>query len=285
LRAREALKAGGQLDIRTNRPRNVEVVIADNQAQRYGDYQLVTADRRPIDTFERAHESLLVASHFAETAQRLRAFFGRRLPLWEGHTPPALEELVEATITHRGDPAQLAGSLVTFLNNIGKRFSPSAFGDRLVREAREGCALSTSGKPAAIQALARHIVETPDHRGVSGALRALVELQRTNMDFAQVEMDCHAEFWKGCVWVGTQIRMKASRESPITGPIRARNRRPRQSAPSMRPRAWNVRALSSCRATRRPFPTALKHVAFSTLRSVARRAACCWSSHEAHQAH
>jgi hypothetical protein len=196
LRAREALKAGGQLDLRTNRPRSVEVVIADNQAQRYGDYQLATADRRPIDAFERAHESLLIVSHFAETAQRLRAFFGRRLPLWEGHTRLALEALVQATITHRGNPTQLAGSVVTFLNSTGKGFSPSAFGDRLVREAHEGCARSTSGRPAAVQAMARHIVETPDHRGVAAALRTLVELRRTNTDFAQIELDCHAEFWE-----------------------------------------------------------------------------------------
>ncbi|MGH7121845.1 MAG: hypothetical protein ACREFP_23105, partial [Acetobacteraceae bacterium] len=195
LRAREALKAGGRLDLRTNRPRAVEVVIADNQAQRYSDYRLASADRKPIDAFEHAHESLLIVSHFAETAQHLRAFFGRRLPLWEGHTRPALEGLVEATIKHRGNPAQLASALVTFLNAIGKGFSPSASGDRLVREAREGCARSTSGKPAAIQAMARHIVETPDHRGVSSALGALAELARTSTDFAQVEMDCYAEFW------------------------------------------------------------------------------------------
>jgi hypothetical protein len=194
LRAREALKGGGQLDLRTNRPRGVAVVNAENQARQYGHYQLASADRQPIDAFARADKSLLIVSHFAETVQHLRAFFGRRIPLWEGHTRPALEGLVEATITHRGDPAQLADALIAFLNDIGKGFSPSGFGDRLVREAREECARSTSGKPAAIQAMARHIVETPDHRGVAGALRALAELRRTNNDFAQVEIDRHAEF-------------------------------------------------------------------------------------------
>lgn len=196
LRAREALKAGDCLDLRTNRPCTVEVVIADNQAQRYGDYQLAPADRRQIDVFERKHESLLILSHFADTAQRLRAFFGRRLPLWEGHTRPALESLVEATITHRGNAEQLAAALVSFMANIGKGFTPSAFGDLLVREAREGCVRAASGKPAAIQEMARHIVHAPDHHGVSGALRMLAELRGTNAAFAQIEFDCHAEFWE-----------------------------------------------------------------------------------------
>lgn len=195
LRARDALKAGGQLDFRTDRPPSVEVVIAENQARRYGQYLLSGPGRRPIDAFERAHGSLLIVSHFAQTAQNLRAFFGRRIPLWEGHPRPALEWLIEAMVTHRGSPEQLAQALVGFMNQIGKGFSPSAFGDRLVSEAAEGCARHANGKPAAIQRIARHIVASPDHRGVAGALRELVELRRTNKDFAQVEMDCHAEFW------------------------------------------------------------------------------------------
>jgi hypothetical protein len=139
---------------------------------------------------------LLIVSHFSEAAQRLRAFFGRRIPLWEGHTRPALGRLAEATIACRGDPGRLAGALVTFLKDVGKGFNPSGFGDRLVREASEGCSKSTTGKPAAIQEMARRIVEAPDHRGIGSALRVLAELRRTNNDFGQVEIDCYAEFWE-----------------------------------------------------------------------------------------
>jgi DNA helicase-2/ATP-dependent DNA helicase PcrA len=102
LGARRILKAGGRIDLRGKLPRGVEVVLADNQARRYGDYQLAAADRRAIDDFERAHDSLLIVSHFAKTAQNLRAFFGRRLPLWEGHTRPALVGLIEATRAQQG---------------------------------------------------------------------------------------------------------------------------------------------------------------------------------------
>lgn len=94
LEARRVLKAGGQIDLRSGLPRNVEIVRADNQARRYGDYQLTNGDRRAIDAFGGAEDSLLIVSHFSDTAHNLRAFFNRRLLLWEGHTRPALEGIV-----------------------------------------------------------------------------------------------------------------------------------------------------------------------------------------------
>ncbi|MGO8915851.1 MAG: ATP-binding domain-containing protein [Stellaceae bacterium] len=196
LHARETLKAGGRVNLRTGRPGSVELVVAENQAQRYGDYQLAGQDRRSIDAFERAHAALLIVSRFTETAQRLRAFFHRRIPLWEGHTRPALEALVEAALAHRGEPTVLAQTLVDFMKEIGKGFSHSAFGDRFISEATEGCVRQTRGKPAALQAMARHIVNSPDHRGIANALRTLAELRNSSEDFAEVEIDRHAEFWE-----------------------------------------------------------------------------------------
>ena len=96
LRARETLKAGGKINLRQPLPPSVEIVFAENQARRKLDYQLSTADRRPIDAFERAQKSLLVLTHFNDTARSLRAFFNRRIPLWEGHTRSGLETLVDA---------------------------------------------------------------------------------------------------------------------------------------------------------------------------------------------
>lgn len=197
LEARRVLKAGGQIDLRSGLPRSVEVVRADNQARRYGDYQLTSVDRRAIDAFERGEDSLLIVSHFSDTAQNLRAFFNRRLPLWEGHTRPALEGLVDATITHNGKPADLAQALVVFIGEVGKGFSPSAFGNRFVQEAVEGCARPTTGKkPSAIQAMARHIVDEPDHRGVASALRSLADFRKTHSDFSGIALDGPAEFWE-----------------------------------------------------------------------------------------
>jgi hypothetical protein len=196
LRARETLKAGGKIDLRDPLPPSVEIVFAENQARRNLDYQLSTADRRAIDAFERTHKSLLILTHFNDTARSLRAFFSRRIPLWEGHMRSGLEELVDAISAGRGDPTALARAVVIFMNDIGKGFSPTAFGNRFEKEVRERCSIRTSGKPAAIQALASRIVAEPDHRGVANALRDLATLKHSNSDFAEIEMDCHAEFWE-----------------------------------------------------------------------------------------
>ena len=86
LAVRSALKAGGAIDLRGRLPRSVTVVFAENQSQRNLDYQLSSQDRRPIDTFERSHPSLLILTRYNDTARSLRGFFNRRVPLWEGHT-------------------------------------------------------------------------------------------------------------------------------------------------------------------------------------------------------
>jgi superfamily I DNA/RNA helicase len=94
------------------------------------------------------------------------------------------------------DRAVLAGAVVTFMGEIGKGFSPSAFGNSFEQEVREGCTAKRRGKPATIQELARFIVAEPDHRGVAKALRRIAELKETDSNFADVEMDCLKEFWE-----------------------------------------------------------------------------------------
>jgi DNA helicase-2/ATP-dependent DNA helicase PcrA len=81
LAARSALKARSAIDLRGRLPRSVTVVIAENQSQRNLDYQLLPQDRRPIDTFERSHPSLLILTRYNDTARSLRGFFNRRVPL------------------------------------------------------------------------------------------------------------------------------------------------------------------------------------------------------------
>lgn len=196
LRAREILKGGGKINLQDALPPSIGIVFAENQARRKFDYQLLSTDRRPIDQFERAQTSLLVLTHFNDTAHSIRAFFNRRILLWEGHTREGLELLVDAMSVHGGDPCALAAAIVLFMNEIGKGFSPTAFGNRFEKEAREGCSMKTSGKPAAIQAAASHIVAEPNHRGVAKALRDLAVLKRSNRDFADIEVDCYAEFWE-----------------------------------------------------------------------------------------
>lgn len=193
LRAREALRAGGKVDLRVGRPSSVSVVRADNCAPRYGDYRLSGVDRRPIDAFERSHESLMILTRVPDVAKNLRAFFDRRIPLWEGHVRRALDGLAQAILMAGADPKQLATSVVSFMNAIGRGFTRSSFGDLLIREVTEGCVRRLGGKPAALQSIARLILESPDHRGVAAALRQLDELRRTSGQFAAIRIDCQVE--------------------------------------------------------------------------------------------
>ena len=195
LAARTALKSGGTIDLTGLLPPSITVVYAENRAPRNLEYQLCADDRGPIDRFEKEQSSLLVLTTYNPTARSLRSFFSRRIPLWEGHVRQGLEQLVSTINATSGDRAALAAGVVTFLANVGKGFSPSAFGERFVQEASEGCSKACKGKPATLQALARFIVAEPDHRGVGKMLRRLQALCESDPAFGAVELDGHREFW------------------------------------------------------------------------------------------
>lgn len=195
LKAREALKTGGKVDLRSGVPPSVSIVFAENQAEKNFDYRLSAQDRKPVDAFEKNQPSLLILTHYNDTARSLRSFFDRRIPLWEGHTRTGLERLVDAVSSGQGDCAALAAAVVVFMGDVGKGFSPSVFGDGFEREARDGCTAKRRGKPAKVQELARFLVADADHRGVANMLRRLWELKDTDGDFADIEIDCYKEFW------------------------------------------------------------------------------------------
>jgi hypothetical protein len=157
LEAREALKNGGRVDLRTA-PSSVQVLQVRNLAQGALDYRLDRDDRRPIDAFEKRQSSLLVLTRHNETARALRGFFGRRILLWEGYTRSALEELVKQ-IGLAGEPESVAAAVVKFMDAVAVGFSPSNFGNRFEVEVAGRCAKLARGKPATIQELARLIVD------------------------------------------------------------------------------------------------------------------------------
>ena len=196
LAAREALKTGGTIDLRGSLPQSVTLVFAENLSRRYFDYQLDFSDRRPIDAFERSQSSLLVLTHYNDTARSLRAFFNRRVPLWEGHTRTGLENLVDALASAQSDAMATAAATVAFLDEVCKGFSPTAFGNRFEQEVRDSCARPCRGKPAQIQNLARFLVNEPNHCGVAKMLRRLSELASNDPHFTDVKIDCHREFWE-----------------------------------------------------------------------------------------
>ena len=194
LAARTALKAGGRVDLRNGLPPSVTVVFAENQSRRNLEYQLSSQERRQIDAFERANNSLLILTRYNDTARSFRGFFNRRIPLWEGHTRDGLEKLVNALSAGEGNSLALAAAIVAFMGDVGKGFSPSAFGNRFEKEVREGCTGNCRGKPALIQELARFLVAEPNHSGVAKMLRRVSQLVHTDRDFADVKIDCGGEF-------------------------------------------------------------------------------------------
>ncbi|MHB1095621.1 MAG: ATP-binding domain-containing protein [Gemmatimonadaceae bacterium] len=194
LAARRNLLQGQPIDLRTGLPESIVVVEAENRAQRRLEYSLSSGDRRMIDRFVDDDASLLILTHHNQTARAFRGFFGRRFPLWEGHTRPALESLVEGVSSAGTNSAQLAELIVSFMGEVGKGFSLSSFGKVLIQEAAEGCRRIRKGKAADIQSLARCVVEDPGHRGVAKCLAGIAELRQSDAAFAVVEIDHHSEF-------------------------------------------------------------------------------------------
>lgn len=193
LAAREILRGGGRIDLRSGLPASITVAIAENKAQSAQGLQL--SDARPVYGFEKASTSLLILTRYNHSARACRGMFMRRLPLWEGHTRTALETLVDSVRGADGKAGPVAAAIVTFMGEIGKGFSASAFGNRFENEAKAGCIAFCRGKSAMIQALAKHVVAQPDHRGVAAMLRKLSELRASDPAFADVEFDHHSEFW------------------------------------------------------------------------------------------
>ena len=217
LQARQLLKSNGVVDLRSGLPSSVTVVYAEDVAQAALDYRLMPVKRRAIDRFVREEESLLILTRYNGTTRSLRAFFGRSVPLWEGYTRPALERLVKAVNVSTGDRKAIASAAVTFMGDVGKGFSPSAFGNRFEQEVKDGCVNRTRGKPALIQELAKFIVDDPSHRGIAAMLQRLAELTSAEPAFADVELDFRREFHDA-------IRLGAF-ETPDAGLAEITNRR------------------------------------------------------------
>ena len=195
LSARDALRNGGKIDLRGRLPPCVSVIVAENQSQQYGVYSLSKSDAKPIYALEKNTSSLLVLATQNATVRALRAFFGRRLPIWEGHVRESLSELITTIETHKGHAANIVEGVVTFLGHVAKGFSPSAFGNTLLAEVSSGCVEKRRKKPATLQALGRIILEQPDHQGVANMLERLSKLIATDPAFTTVKIDYHREFW------------------------------------------------------------------------------------------
>ncbi len=195
LENRTRLAQGGQLRLTGALPRGLKVVFADNAAQRNLGFRLDVQDRRALDADVKGLQPLLVLSHHNDTVKAIRAFLGRSMPIWEGHTRSALPTLVQR-LSEQSDAAAVADAAVNFVQDTCTGFSDSQFAGRLRMEVAQGCVKPAKGKPAEIQALARRIVCQPNHTGVGEFLRGLHSAIKARADFAGVHIDSPREFWE-----------------------------------------------------------------------------------------
>jgi hypothetical protein len=200
LECRQALKDGGTVDLTKALPSQVRLIFADNQAPRRGAFQTSQAEAQEMRRLMTGGE-LLVLSRHNETVSGLRAFCGRRVPVWEGHTRDALEALTSQLSAANDDASVVADGIVRFLGEVGVGFSPTLFGDRFKAEVASGCAKSARGMPATLQTLAKLVLAEPNHKGASKVLAQLRTLAREDAAFEAVKID-HAREYTEAIGLG-----------------------------------------------------------------------------------
>ena len=192
--ARRALKAGREIDLRAELPRGLTLVLADNNAQRHGQYILSNDERRPIDTFVRDASELLILASTNDTVLGLRAFFNRSIPIWEGHTRDALFDLTLSCRQRKGNAVVIGSAFIKFIQSVARGFTETTYGRVLRREIAQGCSARRTGKPAKIQNLARLILDGSNHQGVARALARLGEFMSVDNAFSDIKLDLTREF-------------------------------------------------------------------------------------------
>ncbi|MDR3717402.1 MAG: UvrD-helicase domain-containing protein [Bryobacteraceae bacterium] len=194
LEARAKLRDGGQVDLRGALPNGLRVLQADNVSRAPGQYQLSGQHRAPLIQLMRPLNSVLVVAAHNSTVSSLRAFFNRSMPIWEGHTREALETLCNGARANSGNAAQIGKIAVDFVSSVATGFSPIGYTRLLLEEIELGCVKPRTKKPATLQALARIILEQPDHKGIGKFLTTLRGLTKEDEAFSAIKIDHIREF-------------------------------------------------------------------------------------------
>jgi DNA helicase-2/ATP-dependent DNA helicase PcrA len=190
LKARNSLKDGGTLDLQTGLPPSVVLVRAENEAKKILEYRPERKQRAPIDQFEKTSASLLILSRYGDATQSVRATFSRRIPLWEGNVRPALERYVDALTAANEDRNAVATAITVFVQATATGFTGTDHVKTFLEDVADGCARKRSGGRAAVQQLARLIVDEPNH---VGAAKVLAQIAKDSA-FSAVQLDCRREY-------------------------------------------------------------------------------------------
>jgi AAA domain/UvrD-like helicase C-terminal domain len=195
LKARECLEQQKTIDLTEPVPRSLTILKADNLSSIRTVFQLAPDQGRLIRKQVDAVDQMMILASHNDFVQALRAFWGRTIPIWEGHTREALATLVSVANRHVGDAPALTEALIDFVSSVSIGFGRSSHSDRLLAEVRAGCVRPASGKPAHIQAIGRQILAQPNHIGLSQALSVLNDLiHRKEPGFAEIKVDHRVEF-------------------------------------------------------------------------------------------
>jgi hypothetical protein len=195
LKARTSLRDNGVIDLTGNLPSGLNISIVENTSRSPRGYQLDRIQRKDVDRIVRESDRLMVLASTNDTVGSLRSAFFRQLVIWEGHTRGALSQLVNTLSTPSKNPIDVAGATVLFISNMCVGFSLSSHGNRFVREVQEGCTGKATKKPLHIQNMARHILDSPNHIGVSKVLVHLKELVNAGeAGFQDIKIDYFSEF-------------------------------------------------------------------------------------------
>ena len=171
LTARRTLEAGGQIDLRGNLPAGLHLILANNDGPR-GQFHL-DAEARQVRDIVRRSQSLLILAPTQDLVASIHAFFGRLVPIWEGHTREFLRVLAYACATHAGNAERVAAAMCDFIEAVVTGCTAERR-DQILREIASNAAKPRRGIPAELQAIARCVLESPDHRGVARSLQRVV---------------------------------------------------------------------------------------------------------------
>ena len=191
LSARTCLENGQPINLTGTLPQSLRILAGNNTAQTRTGYQLSREQRFPIDKVVRNAEQIMILASHNDLVAALRAFWGRSIPIWEGHTRDALGALVGVLREKSGSPEAITQGLVSFVESVAVGFSDASHGHRLLEEVRNGAARSTTGKPANIQAIARCLLAEPSHVGLAAALdliRVMIEGKEAGFDSVKVDL-------------------------------------------------------------------------------------------------
>lgn len=192
--ARKSLRKDRVIDLTGELPAGLNIFVVDNTSKTQRGYQLDRNKRNGIDKVVNESDKLLVLASTNDTVNSLRSAFFRQLVIWEGHTRGELSKLVNTLSAPALSQVDVADATVNFIRSICVGFSPSSHGDRFVKEIREGCTGKASKKSLHIQNMARHILNDPNHIGVSKALIHLKKLINVGeAGFQDVKIDYFSE--------------------------------------------------------------------------------------------